>query len=331
MIGVRRIATVVAAAAVVASGACGAPGSAIDPAQHLASFHTTLRVQPSGAIDVTEDLVLASAAPGAPLVRRIPVDLFDRIDRIAWSAGGGATQPLTSADPSGGLDVAIPAAAASTGGPIELTYRVAGAIAVRGARGLLTWDVLPNGHPFAIDEASIVLVLPDTMPAVSTPRAPASGWTMASTPDGWRFEAHGVPARAPVTLTTELAIDANAVVEPEWQALETRTRQLMPAFVSAAFFILVTGAGALWMIRWQVSIKAPEGAARDLDPAAIARGLVLSGWFLIVSGLIGAAVTWRWFTFFGAWPVVVPLSLTVVGLVFLPEAARVRARADRRT
>jgi hypothetical protein len=328
MIGLRRAVALAILAAAALGAACRASQPAVQPEQRLTTYYAALRVQPDGALDVTEDFVFADAPDNQTFVRRVPLALFDRIDRIAWNNGGVDSHDLTSADRSGGLDVAIPVDWPAGGAHLELTYRVEGAIAVRGGRGLLTWPLLAQGHPFAIDAASIALILPDTMTSASDPQAPAAGWTASRTAHGWLFDASRVPSRSPVTMSAELGVDANAVAEPEWEALETRTRQLMPAFVSAALSILATGLGVIVMIRWQFSSSSPIGAPGARDVAAAARGLVVSAWVLIVSGVIGAAATWRWFTYFGAWPVTVPLSVALVGVAFFPEASRLR-RARR--
>ena len=324
MLGLRRVATVLLLAS-VAGVACRVTGRATDPEQTITRYDAALRIAPDGTLDVTEDFVLASSAPGDRFVRRIPIDLFDRVDHITVQQESGAAQPLTSADRAGGLDVSIPLRGSRAGEHLELAYRVTGSIAVRGGRGLLTWPVLPAGHPFALEAASVALVLPDSIaPADETP-PPPPGWTVKPAAHGWVFEAGRIPARTPVTITANLAVDPTAVLEADWQAAEARTRQLMPAFVSAALCILATGAGIVFMIRWQFGSRPDSGTAAELDRAGAARGLVVTGWVLIVLGLVAAAATWRWFTYFGAWPVVVPLSVTIVGVFFLPESRRLRA------
>jgi hypothetical protein len=328
MPGLRRVATVLLLAS-VAGAACRVTGRAADPAQTITTYTAALRIEADGTLDVREDFVLAAPAPGDRFVRRIPVDLFDRVDGVIFQREGNPPQPLASSDPDGGLDVSIPLRDSRAGEHLELQYRVAGAVAVRGGRGLLTWTMLPPGHPFAIDAASVALVLPDSIATADGAPAPPPGWTVKPAARGWLFEAGRIPARTPATITASLAVDPAAVLEADWQAAETRTRQLMPAFVSAALCILATGTGIVFMMRWQFGSRAGSRTPAELDRAGAARGMVVTGWVLIVLGLVAAAATWRWFTYFGAWPVVVPLSVTIVGVAFLPEARRLRVDAPR--
>jgi len=59
-----------------------------------------------------------------------------------------------------------------------------------------------------------------------------------------------LPASTGATVIAALALRAGSLADPRWRINLEWSQELIPAFISGGFFILVTGAGILWIIRF---------------------------------------------------------------------------------
>jgi len=104
--------------------------------------------------------------------------------------------------------------------------------------------------------------------------------------------------------------------------------QLVPAFVGAALVILVVAGGILIFV-WRQYPAPPRvgaglGPAIDPERAAVKRGLSMSGVVVLALGLcwLAVAVALGQAAFFGPASLLVPIAVSIDGLLFL-GAARV--------
>jgi hypothetical protein len=215
-----------------------------------------------------------------------------------------------------------------------------------GIRGTVSWLALPAARDYDVTNVSIVIVAPDETVPLQDPWVEESGWQVARRPHGMTAMRPNVHRSESATAGMEFTIDKMAVVTPQWQLDDALMSEFIPAFVSAAAFILVIGAGVLVMLRfkyppwpaepdrgsagWRARrtfqrTLATRGDTTDLidtERAGVARDLRVAGVAVILLGLAGWALVAIAITQFGRWPLAVPWSVLVVGGMFLIGAAR---------
>ena len=96
---------------------------------------------------------------------------------------------------------------------------------------------------------------------------------------------------------------------------QVQARNLTPAFLSGGLFILVIGAGVLWIVRFQYPVKARDTAAAEREE--VRRGLWYAGLACIGLGLLTALAVRGLLGHLGVWPQALAVSILLVGIVFL--------------
>jgi hypothetical protein len=287
-----------------------------------------LAVRPDGHAQVSEHLTVQTADPAATSFRRrVPVWKHDGVADVI------ATMPSAPvAGPTLDVGWTFPPEAHATY-QLDVTYTAANVVGISGIRGTLSWSVLPAHRDWDASAVTVRVELPDSAILLQDPWVEESGWTVTRMPHGMTATRAKVSASESATIGLEFTIDGMTPSTPQWQADQEFSDEFVPAFVSAALFILVIGAGVLILLRikhpvWRVRPDAPDtlqsGAdesewttavrdARDLRRAAVA---------IIVFGLAAWAGTALTVRQFGAWPLVVPWSVIVVGVLFAVAGRR---------
>jgi len=233
-------------------------------------------VQPDGRARVSERLTTQTGDGAAShFHRQVPVWRHDGVtDVVATMDGAPAT-----AGPGPALDVdwAFPPAPRATH-ELSLTYTAVNVVGISGIRGLVSWSVLPAHRDWDASAVSIRVELPDSAILLQDPWVEESGWTVTRQAHGMTATRARVSARESATIGIEFTIDGMTASKPQWQADQEFSDEFVPAFVSAALFILVIGAGVLILLRikhpaWRVpqdASSAPQVAADapELTPAA---------------------------------------------------------------
>jgi hypothetical protein len=147
---------------------------------------------------------------------------------------------------------------------LRLTYTAANVVGISGIRGLVSWSVLPAHRDWDASAVSIRVDLPDSAILLQDPWVEESGWTVTREPHGMTATRAHVPAAESATIGIEFTIDGMTASKPTWQADQEFADEFVPAFVSAALFILVIGAGILILLR----IKHPPVRVRPNAPTA---------------------------------------------------------------
>jgi hypothetical protein len=310
--------------------ACGLPRDL--PADRL---DVALRVRPDGAVDVAERWTIRPS-DGRPAVfeRRIAGERADRIAFVEASADGRILEPGGAGEAGGRLQVSdgraldvtftVPPRAEGGGHVLELTYRAEGAVAVRGARGTLRHVVLEGPRTSPIASMHVSLEVPPDQHVFDGTGIAEAGWSVTRTPTGIAAERRDVGPGDRATVVAELSIDTSAVTEPAWQRHEEWSGLLVPAFLSGGLFILVVGAGILWIIRFQYPSR-PRGAdvrADDRERRAARAGLRTGGIAAVAVAVALSGVAWLTLGHLGFWPLAVPVSVLIVGLTFLALSPR---------
>lgn len=293
-----------------------------------ADVHVTVR--DDGAIDVVETFHVRARAPVSD--RRFErVVSADRVDDFVDVAATLDSRPVPAAPPvhslfrSPNLTVVWTLPPASSAEHVlTLRYRATGALRVVGGRSSLRWDALPSPRPMAIGSARLTLVVDPAVVLADVPGVESAGWIAAWRPPGIVAEKAPVPADDAGVLIADVSVGPHARV-PRWQYDEDRTGQLAPAFVSGALFILVVGAGVLWMIRFY--FRDQRGPA-EIERAATAHTLRVAGWIIVAFGALCACVAAFGIRRYGWWPMTMAASVIMVGVAFVhpPSGFRVSAR-----
>lgn len=295
----------------------------------------SLGVRPDGAIAVRQTTTVRfDAASPVRFEQRIARERAESLTFEFASIDGLLVQPNQSGDASlvvddgDGLTVqwTFPG---KPGAPrmIELAYRANGAVAVRGARGVIRYTAIPANRAYGAGTASVRLGVDPSLHLYDGAGIAEAGWAMVRTADGVAGERAPLAAGDSATVMAEVAIDTATVREPEWQQYEDWATELIPAFVSGGLFILVIGAGVLWIIRFQYP-RPRAGAAPFTDVQlherrAVRSGLRTTGVVAVVLAVVLAPVT-RWtLSQYGWWPMCLAGSIVIVGVVFLAVSRRI--------
>jgi hypothetical protein len=311
------------------------PGCARPPAiASVDRFDASIVLEFDGSATVFERITVRPAGSAhAVLERRIAADRTDGIlDVLASMDGpdgavpGGTGQVTVDAgrDPAGRWR--LPPAA---GGPyvLELRYRATGVVEIQGMRGTFSWPVLPTDRQYDIGTATVSLRLPAGTRLLQPPQFDTAGWQWTTTGEALVASKITVARTEPAVLTAILALDAVPMLEPYWQTRAALGQQLVPSFIAAALFILVTAAGILWAIRLQYFQPRETGTSAKQSRIELARGLRTAGIVVIVLGLASAALAYVLLRSLGDWPQAVPVSLVLSGLWFVAAGQWYGSRA----
>jgi hypothetical protein len=300
---------------------------AADGLSSVERLEVELRVALDGTVVTRETFTLSVPDRGGTFSRHVPRERADALIFQSSSMDGHALEPGAPGAASleiGGRDdldmtwTFAPGPAAER--VVSFSYRAEGAVAVRGTRGALRHEAVPASRPYAIRAARIRAGVPDDMHMFDGSGIAEAGWTVARTADGILAERGGVDAGAGATVVLELGIDPARIAEPTWQRHEEWARQLVPAFVSGGLFILVIGAGVLWIIRFQYPRRL---AGQDVQERQVVRqGLRTTGVAGLGFAVLLAGVMWLTLRHLGPWSMAVPASVFIVGAVFLVVSRR---------
>jgi hypothetical protein len=335
-----------------------------------------LAVSPDGQAHVSEHLTVQTGDPPVTSFRRyVPVWKHDGVTSADTIRFGPVP---ASYDPERGHIVPGPALDAQWTFPsapratheLDLTYTAANVVGISGIRGLLSWSVLPAHRDWEASAVTIRVELPDSAILLQDPWVEESGWTVVRLPHGMTATRAHVSRSESATVGIEFTIDRMTPATPQWQADAEFLDEFVPAFVAAALFILVIGAGILVLLRikhpaWRVrpdSVDSPRidteapaltpaaqaallrGRAQgdrtaiaalvaaglaDRDRVSVARDLRRAAVAIVVFGLAAWAGTALTVTQFGAWPLVVPWSVVVVGVAFAIAGRRYGVLSER--
>jgi hypothetical protein len=307
------------------------------PAPNVERYDVALTLLADGSLAVQETIALhVGDVAAARFNRDVPRVRFDTIADISATVdgAGGDGRVDTAVGRWGALHAewrlaARPQAACT----LTLRYRATGALAVEGARGTLKWRALPGSRRYGIGAARIELSVPAEAALTGAPSVGVQGWVVTLRPGGLVAEHTRVEPDDVAEVAVEIGLGAMAIAVPGWQYDADRARELMPAFVSGGVFLLVIGAGVVWMMRLQYG--RPTGSSGDaastrrvdLERAAIVRGLRVSGLVVCLLGLASAAVIGATLEHYGPWPMSIPVGLVGTGMMLVGEGARWRRSA----
>lgn len=291
------------------------------------SVEVAVHLTPDGQADVRESIAVRVDAPTT----------FERVVRStraeSLALGGawidGAPVPAVDGDARTALRVTWsldePGDRVRT---LELRYRASGVLALHGRRGELTWSALPVPRDYSIGAARIVLTVPAGAVRVGEWGLAEPDWTVIDLPDGIAATRTGLSPRDTATLLAEVAVDPARMVEPRWQHDAEFGRQLVPAFIAGGLFILVIGVGVIGIIWFERASLRRDRRWRQSLPPQTASGLYTAGIVCLIFGSIVAGIVYVWIGRYGAWALAIPISILLVGLLFVLVGRRSAGGAD---
>jgi hypothetical protein len=295
-------------------------------------FDVDLTVEMSRDVLVREDLAIRLDAGADRFERRVSTTRADGLTFVSAAADG---RPVTPGDGTLSLSEANgpfldaswrfdPSSGRSH--DVTLVYRASGALAVNDQRGRLEWPAVPAERTSPIASGGVTLHVVEGVSLFHPSGMAERGWTVTRTTDGIRAGREGIAPGEQGTVLAEVSIP-ETLPEPHWQFSGDRQREFIPAFISAALFILVCGAGAVWMIRLQHPRRNRTRGSNDSGTSAeewadMLGGLHRAAYICLVAGVATGILMWIWLARFGPWQLAVPASIILVAVV-LEAGARV--------
>jgi len=265
-------------------GACGCRREDLD----VVRMTTTLDVRPDGNVNVLEQFTVRINDPtGVTFRRRVPAVRFDGISNVTATIDGapaveGTGPGSVHIGPGPGLDVTwIYSGVSGDSRQLGVAYTAANVIELSGIRGVVEWQVLAARRDFDLMEAMVVVRVPDDAIFLQDPWMDEPGWTVTRDAHGFRAIRQQVAATDSATAGIEFTIDHMRPSTPRWQSDQAFTAEFVPAFIAAALFILVTGAGILVMLRikhppWRVSLPSGADTTTSPDPLSVTPAMRLA-------------------------------------------------------
>ena len=231
-----------------------------------------LALLPDGTLEVQETWVVHFGRAATSFTRHLPAMHHDGLSHVQASVEGRLVSErpgVERADVRLGGRPAIVWAVPSISNmaqTFQLRYRAAKSLAVSDGRARLEWPILAAWHGWSIGEAHLVVTAPAGVTVIPPAGVAEAGWTVAERPDGISADRNGVGPRESITAILDLGRDGLSIEEPAWQFAEERAGEFMPAFASAAVFLIVVGVSVLLMIKVMLPAGRSEAVAGQTRP-----------------------------------------------------------------
>lgn len=314
--------------AIAISLSCGGGGGRPASDAVVEQLQVSLVVRDDGAIDVRERMKIRAFTEPSPFerhLRRRRVDRFDDVRAAILDAPGGQPAARIDIDRGGDVQVRWPDVSGEQGRTLELQYRMVGALEIHGTRASAFYPVVPLAPAYPVAEARVELELPAAAHVIESPAIAGAGWTVVHTPNGATATRTGITADETAVLSAALDIRALTILWPAWQQNADRAREMAPAFLVGAFFILVIGLGAVIMVWVQYpKQRAVAGVRSSVRQAA--NGLVGTGLVVLVIAVASAAGAAFAIERYGGPLAAIPIAIAIVGVMMLTAGLLLRRR-----
>ncbi len=216
------------------------------------SYNVDIAVQYGGTIRVDETAVFRfSGGPFTFVFRSLETNYIDAIDNIHAYIDG---QELPQGVGPGHVEIErgnpvritwrFPELSESTH-TFRLTYDAHGVIRRVGDTDLLEWNAIPTEHDYPIESSRVRVSYPSSVSLAAEPSVLRGEASIQSAPNMVLFDANGIDANQPLTISMPFPQDSLIAYPPDWQRRELLTtatvNQMMPYNLVAGFAILFLG------------------------------------------------------------------------------------------
>jgi hypothetical protein len=262
----RRARLILTLVSLVAARCAMAPGGDV-----IEQYESTLSVQADGSLLGQDRFVVhLGASPVTEFRWQVPTWRHDGVSVIAASMDGASARYDTGRGRDFDVRWRFPPATGSH--VFGLSYRALNVIHLSGSRAQVSWRAIPAGRRPDVRSTHIRLAVPDFAVLLDDPWVDEAGWTVTREPHGLTASRASVPAGESATVGIDFSADRLTASIPDWQTHGELAEEFVPAFISAAIFILIVAAGAIWMVwlrypPWRVPAAAGTAAAVPDLPA----------------------------------------------------------------
>ena len=283
-------------------------------------FDTTVTVGLNGSLDVRETIAVSATASGAVITRVIAPAEADSVQLQATlldaSIQGGVAAGVTAENRGKRLIVVWHVPAGTTSGhELSIDYRVFAAIRVDEPRAYLTWKALGPKHGLNVASGRLTLDLPPGMPFYEGTGIAEAGWSVERRETGISATRPGLTPAESATILGEFDLRPT-MTEGQWQVDEDRQRNLLPAYASAALFMLVIGIGTQWILRAQHP-RRREHPLPDPERTSLARALRTTAWVGSLVAIGCAVFAYLFLPRLGPWIQLIPTGMILTAIMFV--------------
>lgn len=304
--------------AVVAAALCFAACTGTRPRTVADTFTAVLQIQPDGGLDVQEHMTVRIDQDTTVFERRVTPVRADGVEFVSATLDGRTLDRAAGVlDVDAGPSLRVRWRLAGDVGTHEfgLQYRAANAVEIQGHRGYVRATILDAARQFDVRSATFSVLAPPGVSLAKRSGMGEAGWTVARTAEGGvSAERRDLAAADTATVAVELPIDPAGMKDPAWQLNDERAEQFALAFLSGGVFILVVGAGILWIVRFEHPRRRTDDEA---ERRVVRRGLRLGGLACVALSILALVVTWLFLGQYGLSPMAIPASIFIVGIIFL--------------
>jgi len=295
---------------------CGKP-----PRAAVETFDASVRVRTDGGADIRETLTLLSA-PTATTFERVVT--FTRADGL-WFLSASLDGREITRETSAGSPIAFSdgkalrvrytfPAAVDARRTLTLVYQAKNVVEISGRRGRVRLTLLDKARNFDVGQARLAILPPAGVGLLDQSGLSEAGWNVAHLDGGIAGERAKLAADESASVDAQLPIEPSEMGDPVWQLNAERVDQFALAFISGGLFILVVGVGVIWIVRFEHPRRRTDD---EEERKVVRRGLKLGGLACVALSGAAYAVAVLALSQFGIWPLAMPASILIVGLLLV--------------
>ena len=301
---VRRL--VILACMVATALAAAAPPAGAAKTYRAEHFDSRVRVEPGGAVVVTETVRFVFGPDEFTYVyRELPSRRTDGLtvieasmDGVPMARGKGAGQfELKRDDNRRRIVWHFPATSNATR-TFTVTYRAAGVVWQDAESDVLAWTLLPTRHEYAIECASGEVSYPEGATPIEGAALDPPASSVLHAGRTVRFERCAFERNASWVVTLRFAPGSVAAVAPGWQRRAALNRENTPLFLGLGGLVLLAGIGGFVMFSLNFRhartdhsgavSSPPDGLGPALAGSLISSG-ASAGWGPVLGALMDLA------------------------------------------
>ncbi len=232
------------------------PRSVLAKSYYAERYDVDLAVQPGGALDVTETVVLRfEGGPYTYFFREIELNRLDSIENVRAYIDGqllpaGSSAGQVEIEPGNPLRITWHMPPTSdTAREFRLEYTVLGAVRANADADQIIWRAIPEEHEYDIQRSQITIHYPEGVQPFSAPQLDGASGEPLRIGAGAGFTISGVDSDEEVDVSVSFPAGSLVSQPPAWQLRDAQQRQetraAVPYGLGAAGLVGLFGAAVL--------------------------------------------------------------------------------------